>query len=356
MDVIGNEKKRIDSIQVLRVFGAFTISLSHIPFILEKCNIVFGVDIFLIITGYLAMYTTQLNDKMVAWRYVTKKAIRLLPIYWLITLAAFFAAKIIPGILNDEPTIIELIKSMLLIPYTRNSRITETTVIRPIVGPAHTLMYDVYFYFVFIIAAKVDFKKRGFITAIFISFVYIIGNLLPIKNVYLSFYSSPWTLDLALGILLFYIVKLIHNGGSKHNNICSICFIICAILCSVWLVYEGTQHLSAIPYIFRKSIPAFVLVLTFMLGTKEVKFPQLIIRLGDMSYSYYLIHYFCLMFVSKFVIELTNYSVKGLLSALAALLVTVGISYISWNVIEKRFSNFLLNKLPNEQLSRYKSK
>lgn len=57
--ITDNKLERIDAIQVLRVFGVLTISLSHILFVLDKYSIVFGVDIFLIIIGFLAMFTTQ---------------------------------------------------------------------------------------------------------------------------------------------------------------------------------------------------------------------------------------------------------------------------------------------------------
>lgn len=205
---IDNNVERIDAIQVLRVFGAFTISLSHIPFILNKCNIVFGVDIFLIITGFLAMYTTQQKSSLVAWKYGVKKAIRLLPLYWIMTFAAFFASLIIPGVLSETPTVGELVKSLFLVPYTRVSRITEVTVIRPIVGPAHTLMYDAYFYIIFIIASKIKFKHRGVITALFIVLIYVLSHILPHNSIYLSFFSSPWCLDLVFGIALYYVTKL----------------------------------------------------------------------------------------------------------------------------------------------------
>lgn len=335
---------KIDSIQIIRCVAAFTISLSHITFIVNKCNIVFGVDIFLIITGFLSIYTTNKKKSLNAKDFIIKKLVRLVPLYWLLTIGTFFIYHMFPGISEEVPTVIELIKSMLFIPYSKTSRIFASTVIRPIVGPAHTMMYIVFFYVVYIISAKINFRFRGLITSVALFLIYIMGRVLPIgDNVFLTFYSNAWILNFVWGICLYYIYqKLMNQSISKKVKalllgVSSICFI--------WLVIDGFGLIKSIPYILRIELPAALFIISFIIATDGFQFNKTLIRLGDISYSYYLIHYYCLMFVSVFFVDLTVYSISGLVFAFFALAIACGIAYISWLLIEQKLSRYLLNKI-----------
>ena len=53
-------QNKIDSIQVLRFFAAFSVMMVHLP-IFEFG--IWGVDIFFVISGFIMMYITENNEK-----------------------------------------------------------------------------------------------------------------------------------------------------------------------------------------------------------------------------------------------------------------------------------------------------
>ena len=53
-------QNKIDSIQVLRFFAAFSVMMVHLP-VFEFG--IWGVDIFFVISGFIMMYVTENNEK-----------------------------------------------------------------------------------------------------------------------------------------------------------------------------------------------------------------------------------------------------------------------------------------------------
>lgn len=336
------ERKKFGGIQVLRAIAAISISISHIPFTsINGWNLVFGVDIFLVITGFLAIYTTENVQSFSIRDFFIKKAIRLLPLYWIITFGTFLAAVAVPSLLSETPSFGELIKSLLLIPYTKTSIITGSTVIRPIVGPAHTLMYDAYFYIVFAIMSKLVYKHRAVLTSIFLIVVCIIGRLTDLENVYLTFYSNLWVIDLALGMMLFYVYKAIKCNKVGSYGVAWLVLFLSSLLV---MVYVSKLHVSGISFIVYKCIPAFFVVLSVLLLEGKFKL-AFIEKLGDISYSYYLIHYYVLVIIEHFIVNLNEPSITGIVCVFIGLILTEVVAYFSWQLIEVKFGDVLKKRL-----------
>lgn len=80
------------------------------------CKIVTGgVSLFFTISGFLLMYTTQKKQKY----FLVKRFIRIVPLYWIMTIATFVAMNVFPSMALGEAGVIELIKSIFFIPYLR---------------------------------------------------------------------------------------------------------------------------------------------------------------------------------------------------------------------------------------------
>ena len=98
-------------------------------------------------------------------------------------------------------------KSLFFIPYSRDA-IRAIDVTRPIVGPAHTLLNEMFFYLVFWISAKINHKKRGQITCGILMILILIGNFFDVSAyATLRVWTSIRMIDFIIGIILFYIAK-----------------------------------------------------------------------------------------------------------------------------------------------------
>lgn len=87
-----------------------------------------GVSLFFTISGFLQMYTTQKEQK----HFLVKRLIRIVPLYWIMTIATFVAMLIMPGIALGEANFEEFLKSLFFIPYQRTA-MKSADVVRPMV-------------------------------------------------------------------------------------------------------------------------------------------------------------------------------------------------------------------------------
>ena len=97
---------KIYSLELLRFIAASLIVFYHNHLIgLGQL----GVDIFFIISGFVMMYTTQDGSR----NFLLKRIIRIVPLYWFITIIIFLFYFISPGMFQSPDTNFEFfIKSL----------------------------------------------------------------------------------------------------------------------------------------------------------------------------------------------------------------------------------------------------
>ena len=76
-------------------------------------------------------------------------------------------------------------------------------------------------------------------------------------------------------------------------------------------------------------------------GGKTPRFP---VTLGNISFSYYLLHYYTVVLSARW-LGIDCFSLRNLLLALAVSAVTWGISWVSWYLIENKLTAFLQRRL-----------
>lgn len=97
---------RIENIQTLRFISAFFVILVHLPFFGFGA---WGVDIFFIISGFIICYITDQSYD----NFLTKRLIRIVPIYWTLTFIVFLISIFFPFLLNNTSAdYIHLFKSL----------------------------------------------------------------------------------------------------------------------------------------------------------------------------------------------------------------------------------------------------
>ena len=220
---------------------------------------------------------------------------------------------------------------------------TETMVVRPIVGPAHTLMYDMYFYIIYGIAAKINRKYRGIISSIVILIIYLCGRLIKHGNIYLSFYSNYWVINLVFGIALYYLYKRMRiKGECKNDNYLWIALFIISILA---FIFVSRIKISGFYNVLFKCIPAFIFIISVIKIFEKRHISKLFVRIGDISYSYYLIHYYCLFAAQCIFGDFRVFNARNLIIALVSLAIAEIMALLSWHLIERRLCGVVRNKL-----------
>ena len=151
--------KMIGSIQCLRFFAAVAVAFSHFSIVNAATDTAFNVTFFLrwffTISGFIVMLSTRKEERKHG--FFCRRLIRLVPLYWLLTVVVFVAAQIMPSLIGYTPNISQLFKSMCFIPFSRETLKTGVT-LRPIVGLGHTLQMEIFFSLIFTLAMKISHK------------------------------------------------------------------------------------------------------------------------------------------------------------------------------------------------------
>lgn len=326
--------KRIDIIQLLRFLGAFCVIVYHSGIAGEFGY--FGVELFSFVSGYIMIYSTrsEQSDK----KFLLKRGIRILPLYWLMTLFYYGIICVRPGLsVMSEAKPEYLIKSMLFIPFL-NSLGYDT----PILGAGWTLNYEVMFYLIFFLSMKISHRYRGMIAAGITVLFAAAGCLLPGDHFYLNYYSNSFLLEFSMGIGAFYLLDFISGPASLLTQeqvfrIQQLCLNAAALL-FLWMIPFGGR-IHEVPRFLYPGIPMFLFFCALLLAFKDKRLPGPLVELGNMSYSVYLIEYFT---TALFKLTAGTLSfVPKMLAFLVMVAVTLACSYVSYVVVEKRFTGFL---------------
>ncbi len=347
-------KKRIDSIQGIRFCAALFVSLFHFgiisPLITGQTifDVKFFINLFFCISGFFVMMSTEKQEKRKL--FLTRRFIRLLPLYWALTFATFAAGLVLPDLIEKllgyAPSFEQFIKSLFCIPFARDAMKAESA-IRPIVGLGHTLQMEVAFSIVFTIAMRISHKYRAVIASAIAIIFAIMGRIFNFENVFLRFYLyinwSSW-LFFVVGICCFYIIRRL----SKMDKIPNLFFAVWSVVTVAVLIvpqflfdkiktYDLSQYVQII-------ICLFLVIEVILIDKKGFRTPKLITHLGNTSFSYYLIHYYIVRLAEKF-LHIDNFSAKNIVLMVAVIAVAWVVAYISYFIIENKFGTFLTNKV-----------
>lgn len=280
--------KTIDLLQVYRGIAAIMVVIYHIwidlPVYFNKdySNIrAFtnigknGVDFFFVLSGFIISYS-----------YLQKT----------ITLKDFFLNRVLRIYLPYLPISIFFILGYIFVPTLSNTHhefnLLASLTLLPVGNPslvvAWTLMHEMIFYFIFIIALY-NIKKFDFFILVW-SFCIIFFMTVKIKfenqpiNYFLSTFFSPYNLEFVLGYFSFIIID-------KYPKIkFSLFYAIFLLLLFVGLsAYNVKLKYFGLNYIFAFSCFWFIIYANNK-KSRRIKKTNLFMRFGFASYSIYLIH------------------------------------------------------------------
>ena len=321
-------QNKIENIQVLRFIAAFSVMMVHLP-VFEFGA--WGVDIFFIISGFIMMYITEYNSKS----FLIKRIIRIVPLYWLLTLAVFLIAFLKPEILNNTTANFEhLLKSLFFIPFNKNEAGHF-----PILFLGWTLNYEIIFYILFAFTIVIFKRFRSMISSLLIVFFLGINYFFAEHTFINSTYSNTIMFEFIYGMVIFLIWKRFKNNSPPGNFNKAVVTLL--LICMI--IFFGSLEASRI---IKWGVPSAFLVLYFLITLGNFKFPKVLVNLGDASYSLYLIHPYIIQFFYK-IIKVDNYNIniQYLYTGIIILLIFLT-STLIFNFIEKPL-NDKLKKLLN---------
>ena len=312
------ENKKDKSIQILRFIAAMGIIIYHSG--IAKGGY-FGVDIFFIISGYVMMLSTEKGKNEY---FLRKRLLRIVPLYWIATLVMYGLIYIIPSLsIMSEAKIEYLIKSLLFIPF-----INSKGHMVPILSIGWTLNYEIYFYIIFGISIKISQKYRMYYSASIIIVLSILGGVS--NNFYLSYLGDSIMLEFLLGMILYKLQKHIKKKEIENFGI------VLPLGASV-AIWGGLWYTTCVKVIEERwivlGVPAFVLCFVFMNCKKDI-LPEFMTRLGDMTYSVYIVEFFTTAIYKVICLTIESMLIK-IVGLIVAIVCTYAIAMLSYKIVEK---------------------
>lgn len=325
--------QRFESVQFLRGIAALFVLMQHICFI-ERGS--FGVDIFFLISGFIMMYVTQKDTG----HFIVKRAIRIIPLYYAMTFVSYVALLVMPTLFEQTTANpVNLWKSLLFIPFSMEG------VTQPILRVGWTVNYEVLFYLLFLLAMKLSHKYRAVICAGLIVALVVAGIWVPDGAQPWAFWTDTILLEFAIGMGLFYVLRFVYERCAEYPKYVAYgLLVMCAGLFAYeWWSYESPQ-LGALPQVARWGIPSVLILCMVFLAGLRVRIPKALVRLGDMSFSIYLIHYYPMCILNKIIGNTQTPGVKEVLLTLVAVAFTLVGAWICYQLIEVKLTRWLCKK------------
>lgn len=279
--------KTVFNIQFARALAALLVVYAHIG-VPGATFGHFGVDIFFVISGFIMTMICHKSSR----NFFARRLVRIVPLYWIITLLVFALSWYKPQLLNSTtPNVANLLKSVLFIPYTKENGLTH-----PLLDVGWTLNYEMYFYTAIALALLVVPGPRA--TLVASAGLAVLAGLFGLGSLVLApgswahtiadFYSSFYVFEFMLGVAVYHLVQqpFARRAGVAVN-------LLVAVACLAFLIYNQLAPPlgHAVP-LLTQGLPSMLVVASMLLlEQKNFVFTKITI-LGDASYALYLTNQF----------------------------------------------------------------
>lgn len=271
------------SIQYLRAAAAVAVLIFHAA---DRAGLrlgagAAGVDVFFVISGFI-MWVIGARGATTPWEFLRRRAQRIAPLYWLVTLGLVGTFLIAPGLFpNLQPTLGHVALSLAFVPYT-----DPRGVVAPLVEPGWTLNFEVFFYLVFAACLAAPRAVRlGVLSGALIGLT-LLGAILAPKGAVAQTYTSPLMLEFLAGVWI---------GWAWQRGLCAGPRL-ALLLLAAGVGALASLELMAIDVASHRALlwgaPAVAIVWGGLGLERAGKVPDWPAArlLGDASYSIYLVH------------------------------------------------------------------
>ncbi len=249
-----------------------------------------GVDIFFVLSGFIITYTSvsYLSQPSHLPQFAKRRLVRIYPIYW-VTITGFLLLQLLLPSYYDTHF------------QTSFSNLAATYFLLPghvmLNGVSWSLTNELFFYLIFIIAFVLPRPIDSFYLMLAYLIVLIIFStgypVLPVKNAYAQLLLHPMNIEFFLGVIAaIFFVKLPAKLIYVSFFMGIILFVTGAVLYNLKIPVLSDKVNSELERVLLFGIPSFLIIVSlvkFEYG-KPIRVPSFFLKLGDASYSLYLIH------------------------------------------------------------------
>lgn len=286
----------------MRGIAAYMVALGHMPVELlpgPLANLkgAIGVDIFFVISGYImAMAINPLSQgPYAAKEFYTRRIIRIVPIY---IVACFGIALWNKAIFGSRPELLFFFRSLTLFPTVD----TNGVLVYPYLAPAWTLTFEMIFYAW--IAGLLYFKRYSIksISAVLLLCA-TVGYFVKTKNALTATVIASINIEFLFGLWLFELQQKMNSQTFARLGKFLLLFILPVFIfvkngvaADSDGVYQGMSILLGdlkFQRWFLWGLPAALIVwglLSFEDWFSRLRLKNILITVGDGSYSLYLLH------------------------------------------------------------------
>lgn len=288
----------VANIQVLRCVAAMTVFFHHLQWDLsDYMGTHFfgfagraGVDIFFVISGFIMFHTTRNGDRALP-DFWSDRLIRIVPVYWLMTVLL-----IVLVVLGFNPSGAEqigmrdVVASFAFFPV-----VSATGDTFPIVDPGWTLIYEMYFYFLFGLTFFLKSQVKALCALVaFFAATFALSRLGPPLPHALNYVFEPITFEFAAGGLLALLYRYPLPVSARRGKIIGYAMSVVgfATIFTTAFLFGPILNMSLGLRTVMVGGPAVVIVAGALILEKSgaiSKNPTLML-LGAASYAIYLSH------------------------------------------------------------------
>lgn len=354
---------KINSLQLLRAIAVLLVVWCHVLdlqpdhnrmgtsfqqhfFYLQNFGAV-GVDIFFVISGFIiVIISSNYAADNAAGRFLIKRFIRIIPIYWIISLVPV-VYHFITG--SKQVATAAIIKTIIFFPFFDHSFFDA-----PILVVGWTLSFELFFYFSIFTAMLLSRKWYKWIVIALLLGCIIFNYSTQTDNRLIIFFGNAIVLEFLLGV----VAGIIFLSPIRIKPAVSTSLLIAGTTALLATMIFGYKDISEYDNVWNRSLslyrvllwglPAAMLVAGVVLKEKmrNVVIHPWWILLGDASYSIYLTH--TLILPSLYIRWLKWGMVENLppdLLIIVSLALAVLAGCIFYKLVELPLLRFLNNRL-----------
>ena len=297
-----------------------------------------GVDLFFVLSGFIMGVTTS-GRTMTPTQFILRRIVRIVPLYWALTLAVALLALIAPALFRSTSvTWPHMLLSLAFVPHWSPGHPGHAW---PILVPGWSLNYEMFFYAVFALALLLPARLRlPSMAVVFVGLVTLGAMWGPFDNAIAASFTDPMILEFVAGVA---ISRLFVSGMLRLPLAISLCMI--AFGASA-VVFAGIGTIPPMPNILLGSS----LLVAGVLHPRILELRQpVLLALGDASYSIYLTHLLALGVERALWVRIVPGDLSLLSSTMFVLLGMLASAVLGWlayYTIEKPVTRRLTARLP----------
>jgi exopolysaccharide production protein ExoZ len=240
-----------------------------------------GVDIFFVISGFI-MWVVTSRKTPTPGQFLARRAERIIPLYWLVTLGTAAAAILVPGAFPAmRPTALHVMQSLVFIPHR-----DPTGLIAPLIVPGWTLNYEIFFYLLFAATLMAPARLRVWLVSGTLAALVALRPLGDSANAAWATYTDPILLEFAAGLWLGWAWSAERLPGRRTAML----LMGLGVLGLAATAVTGVDVSGA--RVLLWGLPAAALVTGAVSFERQGAIPRwrVLEEIGNASYSIYLVH------------------------------------------------------------------